>query len=112
MSGTVIDFIVAVIAGALGGVAVGKGMKEVRLGIVVTAIAGGAGAVLGGLFLRDQVLSLANASGDVAAAGTPAEQAALLILAGAVEGGVLALGVGIVKMMIRTQPEVRTAAQF
>jgi hypothetical protein len=100
MSGTAIDFVLAVIAGVLGGVAVGKGMKELSLRIFVAAIAGGAGAVLGGLFLRDQVLSLANASGEVGVAGTSLEQTALLILAGAAEGGVLALGVGIVKMMI------------
>ena len=100
MSGIGIDFILAVIAGILGGLVVGKAMKEQSLGIFVDAIAGGTGAVLGGLFLRDQVLSIANSSGDVAAAGTPAEQVALLILAGAVEGGVLALCLGMVKMMI------------
>jgi hypothetical protein len=100
MSGTAIDFVLAVIAGVLGGVAVGKRMKELSLGIFVAAIAGSAGAVLGGLFLRDQVRSLANASGEVGVAGTSVEQTALRILAGAAEGGVLALGVGMVKMMI------------
>jgi hypothetical protein len=100
MSATLIDFILAVIAGVLGGVAVGKGLKELGLGIFVAAVAGGAGAVLGGRFLRDQVLLLVNASGDVGVTATPAEQTALLTLAGATEGAVLALGVGIVKMMI------------
>ena len=76
MSATLIDFILAVIAGVLGGVAVGKGLKELGLGIFVAAVAG------------------------VGVTATPAEQTALLTLAGATEGAVLALGVGIVKMMI------------
>jgi uncharacterized membrane protein YeaQ/YmgE (transglycosylase-associated protein family) len=87
VSGTGIDFILAVIAGILGGVVVGKAMKEHSLGIFVDAIAGGIGAVLGGLFLRHEVLSLVNASGDVTVAGTSVDRTALLILAGAVEGG-------------------------
>jgi hypothetical protein len=66
-----IDFILAVIAGVLGGVAVCRGMKELRLGTFVAAIAGGAGAILGGWFLRDQVLLLVNASGDVGMTATP-----------------------------------------
>jgi hypothetical protein len=93
-----IDLVLAVIAGVLGGVAIGKGLKV--LGIVAAAIVGGTGAVLGGWFLRDQVLLLVNASGDVGVTATPVEQTALLILAGATEGAILALGAGMAKMMI------------
>ena len=100
MSRTLIDFVLAIVAGVLGGVAVGKGLKELRLRTFVAAIPGGAGAVLGGWFLRDQVLLLVNASGDVGVTATPVEQTALSIFAGATEGAVLALGVGVVKMMI------------
>lgn len=50
MSATGIDFILAVMAGILGGVVVGKAMKEHSLGILVDAIADGAGAVSAACF--------------------------------------------------------------
>lgn len=83
MSVTMGDFILAVVGGILGGLAVGKAIKEHSLGIFVDAIAGAAGAVLGALFLR---VSL--------------EQTALKIVMGAIEGAILALGIEIAKMII------------
>jgi len=100
MSGRWIEFVLSVIAGILAGVAAGKSMKEHGLGIFVDAGAGGAGAALGYLFLRDQVLLIVNASGDMGGGGTSLEQTTLLVIAGAIEGAILALGAGIVKMMI------------
>jgi hypothetical protein len=100
LSGTVITYILAIIAGMLAGVAVARGMREHSFGIFVDAIAGGVGALFGGLFLRDHVLLLVNASGDVVVTGKSAEQAALLILAGATEGGILVLFIAIVRMVI------------
>lgn len=100
MSGILIEFILTAIAGILGGLVVGKAMKEHSLGIFIDAAAGGAGAVLGSMFLRDQVILITNASGGVNAAGTFLEQTTLLILAGAIEGAILALAASMVKMMI------------
>jgi ABC-type Co2+ transport system permease subunit len=94
------EIILAILAGVLGGIAVGRATREHSLGMWVDAIAGGVGALLGAVFLRDQVLLVVKGAGDLDPTGASPAQTALLVIAAAAEGAILALVVELVKRVI------------
>jgi hypothetical protein len=63
MSAEIINLIVQIIAGIIGGNAVGAGMKDSSLGGVGNTIAGAIGGVGGGQILQAIVPALAGAAG-------------------------------------------------
>ena len=94
-----IEIAFQILAGILGGIAVGRATKEHSLGVLGDAIAGAVGAGIGSLFLQDPVLSMVNA-GAVETASSPATRTVLILLAAAVGGAVLALLAGMAKHLI------------
>jgi len=65
MSGTLINLIIQLIAGAVGGNAVGAGVKNVDLGTLGNSIAGAIGGAGGGALLTALLPLLASAGGNV-----------------------------------------------
>jgi uncharacterized membrane protein YeaQ/YmgE (transglycosylase-associated protein family) len=60
MSGTLIDLIIQIIAGVVGGHAAGATLKNYTFGVIGNTIAGAIGGVVGGQFLQQLVPALAN----------------------------------------------------
>ena len=92
MSATVINLIVQLIAGVLGGNAAGATMKNLDLGTLGNSIAGAIGGAGGGTLLTALLPMLQGAAGDVDI-GTLVGQAA----GGGVAGAVLTAIVGAIK---------------
>lgn len=65
MSGTLINLIIQLIAGAVGGNAVGAGMKNVDLGTLGNTIAGAVGGAGGGTLLTALLPFLQGTAGNV-----------------------------------------------
>ena len=93
MSGTVINLIIRLIAGALGGNAIGSGLKNIDLGPIGNSIAGAIGGAGGGIPL--QLLGLAGTAGTVDV-GSIISQA----VGGGVSGAILTAIVGFIKKTI------------
>jgi uncharacterized membrane protein YeaQ/YmgE (transglycosylase-associated protein family) len=62
MSGTLINLIIQIIAGVLGGHAAGATAKDYTLGAIGNTIAGGVGGAIGGQLLQQLVPTLASAA--------------------------------------------------
>jgi hypothetical protein len=92
MSATMINLIIQIIAGAIGGNAVGAGMKNVDLGTLGNTIAGAVGGAGGGTLLTALLPMLQGAANNVDI-GTLVGQA----VGGGVTGAVLTAIVGIIK---------------
>jgi hypothetical protein len=92
MSATLINLIVQLIAGAVGGNAVGAGMKNVDLGTLGNTIAGALGGAGGGTLLTALLPMLQGAAGNVDI-GTLAGQA----VGGGVAGAIVTAIVGLIK---------------
>jgi hypothetical protein len=92
MSATVINLIIQLIAGAIGGNAVGSGLNNVNLGTIGNSIAGAIGGAGGGTLLTSLIPLLAGTAGNVDI-GSMIGQA----VGGGVSGAVLTAIVGIVK---------------
>jgi hypothetical protein len=92
MSATLINLIIQLIAGAVGGNAVGAGMKNVDLGTLGNTIAGAIGGAGGGTLLTALLPILQNAAGNVDI-GTMLGQA----VGGGVAGAIVTAIVGIIK---------------
>jgi hypothetical protein len=92
MSGTLINLIIQLIAGAVGGNAVGAGMKNVDLGTLGNTIAGAVGGAGGGTLLTALLPFLQGTAGNV-------DVGALLgqAVGGGVAGAILTAIVGLVK---------------
>jgi uncharacterized membrane protein YeaQ/YmgE (transglycosylase-associated protein family) len=60
MSGTLIDLIIQIIAGVVGGHAAGATLKNYTFGVIGNTIAGAIGGVVGGQLLQQAVPALAN----------------------------------------------------
>jgi uncharacterized membrane protein YeaQ/YmgE (transglycosylase-associated protein family) len=60
MSGTLIDLIIQIIAGVVGGHAAGATLKNYTFGVIGNTIAGAIGGVVGGQLLQQVVPALAN----------------------------------------------------
>ncbi len=92
MSATMINLIIQLIAGAIGGNAVGAGMKNVDLGTLGNTIAGAVGGAGGGTLLTALLPMLQSAAANVDI-GTVVGQA----VGGGVTGAILTAIVGIIK---------------
>ena len=91
MSATIINLIIQLIAGAVGGNAVGSSMKNMSLGGAGNTIAGAIGGLGGGWILQALVPMMQGAGGmDI---GSVIGQ----IVGGGVGGGVLTAIVGLIK---------------
>ena len=98
MSATLINLIIQLIAGAIGGNAVGAGMKNVDLGTLGNTIAGALGGAGGGTLLTALLPMLQGAAGNVDI-GALVGQA----VGGGVSGAVLTAIVGLLKNMATGQ---------
>jgi hypothetical protein len=99
MSGAVINLIVQLIAGVLGGNAAGGALKDYDLGTLGNSITGAIGGVAGGQILQSLIPLLAGAGGNV-------DVGALLgqAVGGGVAGAILTAVIGAVKNMMGGQP--------
>lgn len=94
MSGTLVNLIIQLIAGAIGGNAAGAAIKNMSLGPVGNTIAGAVGGGLGGQLLTMLIPALAGSAGsmDIGAivgqlAGGGVAGAILTAIIGAVKNG-------------------------
>jgi hypothetical protein len=92
MSATLINLIIQLIAGAVGGNAVGAGMKNVDLGTLGNTIAGAIGGAGGGTLLTALLPILQGAANNVDI-GAVVGQA----VGGGVAGAILTAIIGIIK---------------
>ena len=99
MSATLINLIIQIIAGAIGGNAVGAGIKNVDLGALGNTIAGAIGGAGGGTLLTALLPLLQGAAAGNVDIGALVGQA----VGGGVAGAVLTAIVGIVKNMMTGQ---------
>jgi uncharacterized membrane protein YeaQ/YmgE (transglycosylase-associated protein family) len=65
MSGTIINLIIQLIAGAIGGNAVGAAAKNVNLGTAGNTVAGAVGGIAGGSLLTSLIPMLQGATGGM-----------------------------------------------
>jgi uncharacterized membrane protein YeaQ/YmgE (transglycosylase-associated protein family) len=95
MSGTLIDLIIQIIAGVIGGHAAGAAIKDCTFGAIGNTIAGAIGGIAGVQLLQQLVPVLANAAGKV-------DIGALLvqIIGGVAGGAILTVLAGVTKWMV------------
>jgi uncharacterized membrane protein YeaQ/YmgE (transglycosylase-associated protein family) len=98
MSATLINLIIQLIAGAVGGNAAGATMKNVDLGTLGNTIAGAIGGAGGGTLLTALLPMLQGAAGNVDV-GAMVGQA----VGGGVAGAILTAIVGLLKNMMASQ---------
>jgi uncharacterized membrane protein YeaQ/YmgE (transglycosylase-associated protein family) len=92
MSGTLINLIIQVVLGAVGGNAAGATMKDADLGTLGNTIAGAIGGVGGGQLLQVLMPAIAGTAGSVDV-GSMISQA----VGGGVAGAILTAVVGLIK---------------
>jgi hypothetical protein len=92
MSATIINLIIQIIAGAIGGNAVGAASKDVNLGAAGNTIAGAIGGLGGGQLLTALIPMMAGAGNSVDI-GAVVSQA----VGGGITGAILAAIVGLIK---------------
>jgi hypothetical protein len=93
MSATLISLIVQLVAGAIGGNAIGAGLKDVNLGTLGNTLAGAIGGGVGGQLLQALVPDLAGVAGSGLDIGALVGQ----IAGGGVAGAILTAVVGLIK---------------
>ncbi len=99
MSATIINIIIQLIAGAVGGNAAGAGLKDYNLGTVGNTIAGALGGVGGGQILTALLPMLAGTAENVDI-GSIIGQA----VGGGVAGAIVTVVVGLIKNTMVGQP--------
>ncbi len=99
MSATIINIIIQLIAGAIGGNAAGAGLKDYNLGQIGNTIAGALGGVGGGQILTALLPMLAGTAGNVDI-GSVIGQA----VSGGIAGAIVTLVVGLIKSTMAGQP--------
>lgn len=99
MSATIVNLVIQLIAGAIGGNALGASMKNVDLGTLGNTIAGAIGGAGGGTILTALLPVLQGAAGNVDI-GALVGQA----VGGGVAGAVLTAIVGVIKNTMSGQP--------
>ncbi len=90
MSGTLINLIIQIVAGAVGGNAAGAALKDFNLGTLGNTVAGAVGGGVGGQILQALSPALASGNLDVGSivgqlAGGGVAGAILTVIAGAVK---------------------------
>jgi hypothetical protein len=99
MSATIINLIIQLIAGAIGGNALGASMKNVDLGTLGNTIAGAIGGAGGGTLLTALLPVLQGAAGNVDI-GALVGQA----VGGGISGAILTAIVAVIKNTMSGQP--------
>jgi hypothetical protein len=99
MSATVINLIIQLIAGAVGGNVAGANLKDYNLGQIGNTIAGALGGIGGGQLLTALLPVLAGTAGSVDI-GSVLGQA----VGGGVAGAIVTLVVGLIKNAMAGQP--------
>src|SRR3974390_569055 len=95
MSATLINLIIQLVAGAVGGNAAGAGLKDYNLGPLGNTIAGALGGAGGGQILTALLPMLAGSAGNVDI-GAALGQA----VGGGVAGAIVTIIVGLIKNMM------------
>jgi hypothetical protein len=96
MSSTVVNLVIQLIAGVIGGNAVGTSLKDYNLGPLGNTIAGAIGGAGGGQILQALIPALAGATGSGLDLGSIVGQ----LVGGGASGAILTVLVGIVKNMM------------
>ena len=92
MSGTLVNLIIQIIAGAIGGNAAGAALKDYSLGTLGNTIAGVVGGGIGGQILQALVPALAQAASTTDWGSIVGQ-----VAGGGVGGAILMIIVGIIK---------------
>jgi hypothetical protein len=92
MSATIINLIIQIIAGAIGGNAAGAGMEKANLGTAGNTIAGALGGLGGGQILSALIPAIAGAAG-----GADLKSIVGQLVGGGVGGAILTIIVGLIK---------------
>lgn len=95
MSGTLIDLIIQIVAGVIGGYGAGATLKNYTLGAVGNTIAGAIGGVVGVQLLAQVIPALASTAGNVDA-GVLVGQ----VIGGGVCGAIFTILAGVTKWIV------------
>lgn len=107
MSGTLVNLIIQLIAGAAGGNAAGASLKNLNLGPLGNTIAGAIGGVGGGQLLQALIPALAGAGAAAGGGGMDIGSIIGQLIGGGAGGAILTVIAGLVKNMMgghRVQP--------
>jgi hypothetical protein len=96
MSGTLVNLIIQLVAGALGGNGIAAALKDVNLGTLGNSIAGAIGGVGGGQLLTLLIPALAGAAGSDLDIGSLVGQ----LMGGGASGAILTAIVGYIRTMM------------
>jgi hypothetical protein len=99
MSATIINIIIQLIAGAVGGNAAGAGLKDYNLGTLGNTIAGALGGIGGGQILTALLPMLAGAAENVDISSVIGQA-----VGGGVVGAIVTVVVGLIKNTMVRQP--------
>ena len=99
MSSTVVNLIIQLIAGVIGGNAAGTSLKNYNLGPLGNTIAGAIGGAGGGQILQALIPALAGATGG----GLDVSSIIGQLIGGGASGAILTVIVGVVKNMMAKQ---------
>jgi uncharacterized membrane protein YeaQ/YmgE (transglycosylase-associated protein family) len=95
MSVAVMDLIIQIIAGVIGGHAAGAIIKDFTVGAIGNTIMGAIGGVFGGLLLQEVVPALAGSAGNVDIGALVGE-----VVGGGVGGFLLTVIAGVMKWLV------------
>ena len=95
MSGVVVDLIIQIIAGVIGGHAAGAVSKDYTFGAIGNTIMGAIGGVIGALVLQAAVPALAGSAGSV-----DIEALVGQVIGGGVGGFLLTVIAGVMKWLV------------
>jgi uncharacterized membrane protein YeaQ/YmgE (transglycosylase-associated protein family) len=95
MSGTLIDLIIQIVAGVIGGHAAGATLKNCTLGAIGNTIAGAIGGVAGVQLLTQVIPALANTAGNVDVGALVGQ-----VVGGGGGGAIFAVLAGLTKWMV------------
>src|SRR5262249_29882301 len=99
MESTIVNLIIQVVAGALGGTAAGASLKDLDLGTLWNTIVGAIGGAGGGQILSALIPALAGAAGSGLDVGAIVGQG----VGGGASGAVLTAIIGLIKNMVGQQ---------
>jgi hypothetical protein len=99
MSAMIINLMIQLIAGAVGGNAAGAGFKDYNLGTLGNTIAGAIGGAGGGQILTALVPMLAGTAGNVDIGSVIGQ-----VVGGGVSGAILTIVVALIKNTMAGQP--------
>jgi hypothetical protein len=99
MSSTLINLIIQLVTGVIGGNAAGTALKDYSLGNIGNTIAGAIGGVGGGQLLQSVIPAIAGAAGGDLDLGSIIGQ----VVGGGAGGAILTIVAGVVKSMMATR---------